>query len=65
MPWLAVKQECAFKDPQGEVSLLDLFDLRRQLAPYRSFYDPGVYGWPDHGPAWCGPALASLAPVRP
>ena len=61
MPWLAIKQEYAFENLQGEASLLDLFDLRRQLALYRAIYDPGVYCSPAYGLAWCGPSLRSLA----
>jgi predicted dithiol-disulfide oxidoreductase (DUF899 family) len=53
MPWLAVEKEYAFEGPQGKVSLLDLFQGRRQLVLYRAFYDPGVYGWPDHACVGC------------
>src|ERR1700745_4333538 len=49
MPWLRVKKQSAFDGPAGKVSLLDLFDGRRQLIVYRAFLDPGVHGWPDHG----------------
>ena len=31
MPWLAVDKAYAFEGPDGVVSLLDLFDGRRQL----------------------------------
>jgi predicted dithiol-disulfide oxidoreductase (DUF899 family) len=37
MPWLAVEKEYEFGGPDGKVSLLDLFDGRRQLIVYRSF----------------------------
>ena len=49
MPWLAVTQTYQFDGPQGKTGLLDLFDGRRQLILYRAFFEPGVYGWPDHG----------------
>ena len=29
MPWLAVEKEYAFEGPEGQVSLLDLFEGRR------------------------------------
>ncbi|MES1148864.1 MAG: DUF899 family protein, partial [Bradyrhizobium guangdongense] len=48
MPWLAVEKEYAFEGPKGKVSLLDLFEGRHQLIVYRAFYEPGVFGWPDH-----------------
>ena len=48
MPWLAVEKEYEFDGPEGRASLLDLFEGRRQLIVYRAFFEPGVYGWPDH-----------------
>ncbi len=53
MPWLAVDGEYEFDGPNGKLSLLDLFQGRRQLIVYRAFYEPGVYGWPDHGCPGC------------
>ena len=35
------------------MSLLDLFDGRRQLIVYRAFIDPGLSGWPEHGCVGC------------
>jgi predicted dithiol-disulfide oxidoreductase (DUF899 family) len=48
MPWLAVEKKYEFEGPKGKVSLLDLFEGRRQLIVYRAFFEPGVFGWPDH-----------------
>ena len=42
MPWTAVEKEYVFDGPDGKVSLLDLFDGRRQLIIYRAFIEPGV-----------------------
>jgi predicted dithiol-disulfide oxidoreductase (DUF899 family) len=53
MPWLGVEKEYAFESPQGKVSLLNLFEGRRQLVLYRAFYDSNVYGWPDHACVGC------------
>jgi predicted dithiol-disulfide oxidoreductase (DUF899 family) len=53
MPWLAVEKLYQFDGPNGRVSLLDLFEGRRQLIVYRAFYEPGVYGWPDHACRGC------------
>jgi predicted dithiol-disulfide oxidoreductase (DUF899 family) len=41
MPWMAVETTYAFDGPAGKVSLLDLFDGRRQLIVYRAFFEPG------------------------
>ncbi len=53
MPWLAVEKEYKFDGPKGEASLLDLFEGRRQLVLYRAFFEPGVYGWPEHACRGC------------
>ena len=53
MPWLAVRDDYRFEGPQGAVSLLDLFEGRRQLIVYRAFFEPGVSGWPDHACKGC------------
>ena len=48
MPWLAVEKQYQLSGPKGQVSLLDLFEGRRQLIVYRAFFEPGVEGWPAH-----------------
>jgi predicted dithiol-disulfide oxidoreductase (DUF899 family) len=53
MPWLEVEKQYAFDGPNGKVSLLDLFEGRRQLILYRAFFEPGVFGWPDHACRGC------------
>ena len=42
MPWVEVDKEYEFEGPDGKVSLVDLFDGRRQLVVYRAFVEPGV-----------------------
>src|SRR5882762_10910525 len=53
MPWMAVEKAYEFEGPQGKVSLLDLFEGRQQLIVYRAFFEPGVFGWPDHACRGC------------
>jgi len=53
MPWMAVEKAYAFDGPAGRMSLLDLFEGRRQLIVYRAFFEPGVHGWPDHACIGC------------
>jgi predicted dithiol-disulfide oxidoreductase (DUF899 family) len=53
MPWMAVEKNYEFEGPQGKVNLHDLFEGRRQLIVYRAFFEPGVYGWPDHACRGC------------
>jgi predicted dithiol-disulfide oxidoreductase (DUF899 family) len=63
MPWLAVEQEYAFDGPGGRVSLAGLFGGRRQLIVYRAFFEPGVYGWPDHACPGCSLVADQVAHV--
>ncbi|HLZ84836.1 MAG TPA: DUF899 domain-containing protein [Caulobacteraceae bacterium] len=53
MPWMAVEKAYAFHGPKGRASLLDLFEGRRQLIVYRAFFEPGVFGWPEHACRGC------------
>jgi len=53
MPWMAVTKQYQFEGPEGRVSLLDLFQGRRQLIVYRAFLEPGVKGWPEHACVGC------------
>ncbi|MCW6533659.1 DUF899 domain-containing protein [Sphingomonas lycopersici] len=53
MPWMAVEKDYVFDGPDGSATLLDLFAGRRQLIVYRAFFEPGVFGWPDHGCRGC------------
>ena len=63
MPWMEVKTGYAFDGPAGKASLLDLFDGRRQLILYRAFYEPGVFGWPDHACRGCSMVADQVAHV--
>ena len=53
MPRMLVEKEYEFEGPDGRVSLLDMFEGRRQLIIYRFFYEPGVSGWPEKGCPGC------------
>ena len=63
MPWQAVAKEYLFDGPGGKASLLDLFDGRRQLIVYRAFFEPGVFGWPDHACRGCSMVADQVAHV--
>lgn len=63
MPWMAVEKSYAFDGPGGRVSLLDLFEGRRQLIVYRAFFEPGVSGWPEHACVGCSLVADHVAPV--
>ncbi len=53
MPRVKVEKAYEFDGPGGRLSLLDLFQGRRQLIVYRAFFEPGVHGWPDYGCRGC------------
>lgn len=53
MPWMAVQKAYAFDTPEGRTDLVGLFAGRRQLIIYRAFFEPGVFGWPDHACRGC------------
>src|SRR6202047_4885108 len=53
MPWLSVDKKYEFDGPKGKVSLLDLSEGRPQLIVYRAFFEPGVFGWPEHDCRGC------------
>ena len=61
MPWLAVEKTYQFDGPHGKASLVDLFDGRRQLILYRAFFEPGVFGWPEHACRGCSMVADQVA----
>ena len=63
LPWMAVEKQYEFDGPDGRVDLPGLFDGRRQLIVYRAFFEPGVYGWPDHACPGCSLVADQVAHV--
>src|SRR5262245_58107361 len=63
MPWLAVDKKYTFDGPKGKVSLLDLFEGRRQLIVYRAFFEPGVFGWREHACRGCSLGADQVSPL--
>ena len=61
MPRMAVEKDYAFDGPNGQASLLDLFEGRRQLIVYRYFFEPGVTGWPESGCHGCSMVADQVA----
>jgi predicted dithiol-disulfide oxidoreductase (DUF899 family) len=61
MPWMAVEKKYTFEGPKGKMSLLDLFEGRHQLIVYRAFFEPGVFGWPDHACQGCSMVADQVA----
>ncbi len=63
MPWMAVDRPYEFEGPDGTASLLKLFAERTQLIVYRAFFEPGVFGWPDHACKGCSLVADQVAHV--
>jgi len=60
---VAVDKTYEFDSPRGKIALGDLFEGRRQLIVYRAFFEPGVYGWPDHACRGCSMCADQVAHV--
>jgi len=53
LPMVKIEKDYRFDGPDGELSLLDLFQGRRQLILYRFFFDPGMKQFPEAGCGGC------------
>ncbi len=53
LPMVKIDKPYEFEGPAGKVSLLDLFEGRRQLIVYHFMFAPGVEGWPSAGCPGC------------
>lgn len=53
LPMTEIKKQYLFEGPEGKVSLLDLFDGKKQLLLYHFMFAHGVGGWPDAGCVGC------------
>jgi predicted dithiol-disulfide oxidoreductase (DUF899 family) len=63
MPWKEVDAGYRFEGPKGRVTLLDLFEGRRQLIVYRAFFEPEVHGWPVTMPVLAAPSWPTRFPI--
>jgi predicted dithiol-disulfide oxidoreductase (DUF899 family) len=53
LPRVRIDKDYVFEGREGEATLPDLFDARRQLILYHFMFAPGVDGWPDAGCDGC------------
>jgi predicted dithiol-disulfide oxidoreductase (DUF899 family) len=53
LPMVRFDKDYVFEGPDGSVSLLDLFEGRRQLIVYHFMFQPGAPGWPASGCDGC------------
>ena len=71
MPWMAVEKDYRFEGPDGQASLLDLFERRRQLVVYRAFYvrmsprTRKLVAPTRSGPVWAAPSAQTRLRTLP
>ncbi len=59
-PMVRIDKNYRFHTPEGEASLLGLFEGRRQLILYHFMFAPGVHGWPNAGCPGCSMFVDNL-----
>jgi predicted dithiol-disulfide oxidoreductase (DUF899 family) len=52
-PIVRFEKDYVLEGPDGNASLLDMFEGRRQLIVYHFMFGPGAPGWPDAGCDGC------------
>jgi predicted dithiol-disulfide oxidoreductase (DUF899 family) len=52
-PMALIDKTYVFESAKGNVSLVDLFEGRRQLIVYHFMFGPGAHGWPSAGCPGC------------
>jgi predicted dithiol-disulfide oxidoreductase (DUF899 family) len=62
-PMVRIDKEYVFDGPNGDTSLLDLFEGRRQLILYHFMFGPGAHGWPDAGCPGCSMFVDNLGNI--
>jgi predicted dithiol-disulfide oxidoreductase (DUF899 family) len=61
LPMVAIDTHYVFNGPKGKVSLLDLFEGRRQLVLYHFMFAPSVSGWPKAGCPGCSLVIDQIS----
>jgi predicted dithiol-disulfide oxidoreductase (DUF899 family) len=67
LPMVRIEKSYTFEGPAGKVSLVDLFEGRRQLLLYHFMFAPDVDGWPSAGCPGCSmftDNIGQFAPVH-
>lgn len=65
LPMVKVEKLYVFEGPEGQPTLLDLFEGRRQLLLYHFMFAPGVHGWPSAGCPGCSMVLDNIGQFTP
>mgnify|MGYP001604937763 FL=1 len=65
LPMVRIEKDYMFDGPEGKVSLLDLFDGKRQLLFYHFMFAPGVGGWPTAACPGCSMFTDNIGQFTP
>lgn len=65
LPMVRIEKSYNFDGPSGKVSLLDLFDGRKQLLLYHFMFAPGVGGWPTAACPGCSMFTDNIGQFTP
>lgn len=65
MPMVRIEKPYVFEGADGEPTLLDLFEGRRQLLLYHFMFAPSVTGWPSAGCPGCSMFLDNIGQFTP
>lgn len=65
LPMVKVEKRYVFDAPEGQATLPDLFEGRRQLLLYHFMFAPGVSGWPSAGCPGCSMLLDNIGQFTP
>ncbi len=65
LPMVKVEKPYVFEGPDGQPTLLDLFEGRRQLLLYHFMFAPTVPGWPSAGCPGCSMFLDNIGQFTP
>ena len=60
LPMVRIDESYRFRTEDGDASLVDLFEGRRQLIVYHFMFAPGAGGWPDAGCPGCSMVLDQI-----
>ena len=60
LPMVRIDKEYEFDGPDGNATLTDMFDGRRQLIVYHFMFAPGVHNWPEGGCDGCSMYVDNL-----
>jgi predicted dithiol-disulfide oxidoreductase (DUF899 family) len=60
LPMIRIGKNYVFEGSDGKVSLLDLFEGRRQLIIYHFMFAPDVDGWPSAGCPGCSMVVDNI-----